>query len=92
MLDLVSDAMNVNVPALSYETTSIFKDIEMAELYPNSDYYTDFTISPALPTGVNIDSNTGIISGTASATSTQTYMVNAKKFTGEAVTAQLPLV
>ena len=88
MIDLRSDAMNVNVPALSYTATSIFKDIEMAEIYPNSDYYYDFTVSPALPTGVNIDPNTGIISGAASAISSQTYTVSAKKYNGETVTAQ----
>ena len=64
MIDLMSDAMNVNIPALSYESTSIVKDMKMTEIYPNSDYYTDFTVSPSLPTGVVLDPYTGIISGT----------------------------
>ena len=87
-LDLTADDTTVTVPELSYASTTIYKDIEMAELYPTYMYYRDFTITPALPAGVTIDPNTGVISGTASAESATTvYSVTAKKYTGEATSA-----
>ena len=92
MIDLFSDATTVEVPALSYENTSIYKDIEMAELYPSSDHFTDYTITPALPQGIALDYSTGAISGTATQESAlQTYTVSAKKFTGEPVSTQFSL-
>ncbi len=92
MIDLFSDATTVEVPELSYENTSIYKDIEMAELYPSSDHFTDYTITPALPQGIALDYSTGAISGTATQESAlQTYTVSAKKFTGEPVSAQFTL-
>ena len=38
------------MPELSYTTPLIInKDIEMGEVYANSNYYYDFTVNPALP-------------------------------------------
>ena len=84
-LDMFSDDIGITVPDLSYENSiTTYKNIEMAEVYPTSSYYTDFQITPALPTGITIDSQTGMISGTATAVTTtpQTYSVTARKITG----------
>ena len=44
---------------------TVFKDVEMGEVYPNSEYYFDFVVTPALPEGITVDPTTGKISGTA---------------------------
>ena len=91
-LDLRSDDTTVTVGQLTYVSTIIFKDIEMAEVYPSEMLFRDFTITPALPAGVSIDPNTGVISGTASAESAATtYTISAKTFTGTAVSATFSL-
>ena len=88
-LDLTADAIPASIPELAYTTPLIInKDIEMGEVYPNSDYYYDFSVSPALPTGISIDVNTGKISGTASALMAATsYQITAKKYGGGSSTA-----
>ena len=95
-LAILTSSMGAEIPALKYaepgEVVSIFKDIEMAEMYPNSDLYYDFAITPALPEGITLDVNSGVLSGTASAMSAQTtYTITAKKMTGETVQVLLPL-
>ena len=46
-MDLTADATAITVPELSYTTPLIIsKDIEMGEVYANSDYYYDFTVTP----------------------------------------------
>ena len=95
-LAILSSAVPSDVPALKYvetgETITIYKDIEMAELYPNSEVYFDFSIQPELPAGITLDANSGIISGTATGfAALTTYTISAKKVTGEAVQATLAL-
>ena len=87
-LDFTADAIPV-VPELSYTTPlAITIGVEMGEVYPNSDYYFDFSVSPALPTGISIDPNTGKISGTTSTLMTATtYQITAKKYGGGSSTA-----
>ena len=88
-LDLTADSTAITVPELSYTTPLIInKDIEMGEVYANSAYYFDFTVNPALPTGVSIDPNSGKISGTAHvAMPATTYQITAKKYGGGSSTA-----
>lgn len=84
-LDLFSDATAVEVPALSYTSNiSVYKDIEMAEVYPSSSYYTGFTIQPQLPAGLTLDPFSGMLSGTATSVTSAptTYTITAQKFTG----------
>lgn len=91
-LDLLSNSMVEPVQPLSYESTDIYKNIEMSEIYPSSTYYTNFRVSPALPNGVVIDFFEGIISGTATALqSRQTYTVTALNVRGGEVTATFDL-
>ena len=89
-VDMLSDSTTAVVPALTYETTTVYKNIEMAELYPNSDFYYDFSVNPPLPNGITINANNGMISGTATEFMTSTtYTVTAKKYNGEPATSTL---
>ena len=91
-MDLTSVYTTMTVPDLSYAATTIYKDIEMGEVYPNSAYYYNFQVTPALPTGINLDPNTGMISGTATAEmAATTYSITANKLTGGTSTASFSL-
>ena len=92
-LDLLSDSLNMNVPDLSYPTPIVLtKSVEMGEIYPNSEYYFDFTVSPALPEGISIDRTTGKISGTCTElVAAATYSIQAKSFAGGVKTAVVTL-
>ena len=64
----------------------------MDEIHPNSDYYYDFTVTPALPAGIVIDPNTSKISGTATTLMPATACtITAKQFTGGQVTLSVEL-
>ena len=91
---MYSDTLTAQPPALSYTPSiSVFKDVEMAEVYPSSNLYSDFTVNPALPNGITIDTATGMISGTAhQQTSPTTYTVTARKYNSyETVTTTFSL-
>ena len=90
-IDLSSVCTTMTVPELSYAATTIFKDIEMGEVYPNSVYYYNFQVTPSLPIGINLDPNTGMISGTATAVASGTYSITANKLTGGTSTASFSL-
>ena len=93
MLDLRIESMDFDVPALSYTSPlTIFQNIEMAEVYPNSEFYTAFNVTPALPTGITIDSTTGMISGTTGEVGSGDYIISATKVTGGAVSFTLHLI
>ena len=78
-----ADAIGV-VPELSYPTPLVLSaGVEMGEVYPNSEFYYDFTVTPALPEGLSIDTNTGKISGrVTSLLPSATYSIQAKKVSG----------
>ena len=79
-IDLYSDSMTEDIPNLSYSEIVAIKDVELAEVYPNSNKYRDFTISPALPTGLSLCPANGIILGTATEYSDpKNYVITAKK-------------
>ena len=91
-LDMNAVYTTMTIPELAYESTTIFKNVEMGEVYPNSEYYFNFQVTPAFPGGINIDPNSGIISGTASAEmATTTYSITANKLTGGTSTASFSL-
>ena len=82
-LDLKSVLTAFTIPDLYYPTTTIYQNIEMGEVYPNSEYFYNFSIQPELPAGIHLDPNTGMISGTASALmQTTSYTITANKLTG----------
>ena len=91
-LDLVSDRMQMTIPALSYEAATIFQNIEMAEVYPSSEYYTDFSITPSLPVGLQIDPANGVISGTTTdILASTTYTITASTVVGMSTTIPFTL-
>ena len=91
-IDLSADAIGV-VPDLAYTTPIvIIAGVEMGEVYPNSEFYYDFTVTPALPEGLSIDANTGKISGrVGSLLPSSTYSIQAKKVNGGTSTAVVAL-
>ncbi|OAO17017.1 hypothetical protein AV274_1271 [Blastocystis sp. ATCC 50177/Nand II] len=91
-IDLSADAIGV-VPELSYPTPLVLSaGVEMGEVYPNSEFYYDFTVTPALPEGLSIDTNTGKISGrVTSLLPSATYSIQAKKVSGGVSTAVVTL-
>ena len=92
-IDIAMDLIPATVPELTYSTPIVInKDVEMGEVYPNSEYFFDFTVTPALPAGIVIDSLTGKISGTANAEMpATTYSITAKKVGGGSSTAAITL-
>ena len=92
-IDIAMDLIPATVPELTYSTPIVInKDVEMGEVYPNSEYFFDFTVTPALPAGIVIDSLTGKISGTANAEMpTTAYSITAKKVGGGSSTAAITL-
>lgn len=80
-IDLRSDNTQRDVPPLQYESLSVYKDIEIGEIYPNSNYYADFSIASSLPLGLSMDPNTGVISGTVhEIMALQVYTITAYPF------------
>ena len=79
-IDMYSDNMNMDIPALSYSDIFAIKDVELAEAYSNANKYRDFTISPSLPEGLSICPASGIILGTATEFSdAKNYVISARK-------------
>ncbi|KAK8831392.1 hypothetical protein WA577_001585 [Blastocystis sp. JDR] len=87
-IDLSADAIGV-VPELSYPTPLVLSaGVEMGEVYPNSEFYYDFTVTPALPEGLSIDTISGHV---ASLLPSATYSIQAKKVSGGVSTAVVTL-
>ena len=79
-----ADAIGV-VPELSYPTPLVLSaGVEMGEVYPNSEFYYDFTVTPALPEGLSIDTISGRVT---SLLPSATYSIQAKKVSGGVSTA-----
>ena len=92
-MDLYADNNMIDPEPLAYpDTNEVFKGIEMSEIIPSGGKHFDFAISPSLPNGLSLDSQTGWICGTASDISAATtYTVTATKFTGGTATATFSL-
>ena len=92
-LDLQSVATTTTIPGLQYnqgQPLEIYKDIEMGEAYPNEDLFYDYAVTPALPEGITLDPNTGMISGTTHImASTTTHTITATKLNGEQASCTL---
>ena len=91
-IDMYTDNLAVAIPDLQYVESPVFKDIEMGESYPTENMYRDFSIQPALPTGLSLCTGTGMIYGTATVGSPQTaYTISAHKANGDATSYVLNL-
>ena len=83
-LYLAADRISTSIPDLSYQgTLEGYKDIELAEVYPSSDKYMQFSVAPALPTGMSIDPSSGIIMGTPRELQSGQVVISARKLSGE---------
>ena len=73
-------------PQISYTTPNVYYEtVAISPLTPNKNGTTvnSFSISPALPAGLNFDTSTGIISGAATVQSSRTtYTITATNTTG----------
>ena len=84
----ITITVNDVIPTISYSPNSFIetKDIAMTSVTPTSSggAVLSWSISPALPTGLNLDTSTGEISGTATILSPSTnYMVTAVNSGGD---------
>lgn len=90
-LDLLVEAIPATIPALTYESISIYRDIEMAEVYPSSSLYYGFTCT-SLPASIVIDPYTGVISGTPHALQSATvYTITATAVNGQPAQATISI-
>ncbi|KAK8791013.1 hypothetical protein WA158_005644 [Blastocystis sp. Blastoise] len=87
------DFNKLTIPPLAYSSTSVtgYTNSQITSLYPSSEYYRQFTISPALPAGITLSASTGTISGTPTAPSSGTYTISATGITGTATTVSVTI-
>ncbi|KAM7454373.1 hypothetical protein BLSTO_04870 [Blastocystis sp. subtype 1] len=92
-IDLGMEVLPAAVSELAYSPViTVFKDVEMGEVYPNSEYFFDFVVTPALPEGITVDPTTGKISGTARTEMAATdFTITAKKVGGGSSSATVTL-
>ena len=92
-LNLYATSVLADPAPLTYPaSTEIFQGIEMSELIPEGSGYYDYSITPALPEGLSIDSSNGWVSGTHSSIMSPTsFTVTAHKITGGTTTASFTL-
>ena len=81
------------VPFTYPSSITVYQNVEMAEVIPeNTAGFYDFTVSPALPAGLQISRDSGWISGTATAlSSATTYTVTATPIYGQQVSVSFTL-
>ena len=92
-IDLGMEMLPAAVPELAYSPViTVFKDVEMGEVYPNSEYFFDFVVTPALPEGITVDPTTGKFLGTArTEMAAASYTITAKKVGGGSSSATVTL-
>lgn len=93
-LDFLMESVPSSIPQFAYEDSplSVFHNIEMAEVYPNSAYYTGFSVQPSLPAGILLDPITGVLLGTPTVLSAaSSYVVSAVSYLDEVKTTTISL-
>ena len=91
--NLLSTSTPSTIPDLAYETPLVFfLNSETQPVYPTWNYYSNFTVSPALPAGLLLDFYTGMMSGVATELSEErTYTITAQKVGGDSTTTTVTL-
>ena len=94
-LDLKLVYTSFDIPALDYgfDSLTIYKYERIEDIYPNSEYYYDFSVNPDLPNGLILDPITGVISGSSLESVIETvYTISAYKMTGEMESTEFSLI
>ncbi|KAK8810774.1 hypothetical protein WA158_007349 [Blastocystis sp. Blastoise] len=89
---LIEDINSLVIPDFSFTPSNLvaYKDAVVPALLVSSEYYYDFTISPALPTGLTLDSSNGYLNGIPTTLLTPTtYTISAKSLQGTPVTTTI---
>ncbi|KAK8791790.1 hypothetical protein WA158_005167 [Blastocystis sp. Blastoise] len=89
---LMIDAASLVIPPFSFTPSNLvaYKGAVVPALLVSSEYYYDFTISPALPTGLSMDTSNGYFNGVATQLQNPTtYRISAKNIQGIPVTADI---
>lgn len=92
-MELFSDQVKSKAATLTYPSSvTSYAQVDMPEVYPNSDLFHSFVVNPSLPTGLTLDSISGIIRGIPQAQQERkTYTVTAVELNGASVSAQLSI-
>ncbi|KAK8794614.1 hypothetical protein WA158_001595 [Blastocystis sp. Blastoise] len=91
---LIEDTNSLVIPAFGFTPSSIvaYKGVTVPALIVSSEYYYDFTISPALPTGITMDSSNGYLNGIPTQLQLPTtYTISAKNPQDITVTTTITL-
>ncbi|KAK8797176.1 hypothetical protein WA158_004386 [Blastocystis sp. Blastoise] len=87
------DFNKITVPAFGYPTNSItgYIGAQLTSVAPTSEYYYNYEISPALPTGLYLNTGSGNIYGTPTVPATGTYTITAMGPSGTVSTSVLTI-
>lgn len=93
-IQLLTTLFSINAPSTLYPNElHLVKDLIMEPLYPESDMYYSFSVSPSLPPGILFDSITGGLSGTPTSVMTALpYTFTARTLNGTLVTSVVSIV
>ncbi|KAK8797378.1 hypothetical protein WA158_004586 [Blastocystis sp. Blastoise] len=89
---LMIDAASIVIPPFTFNPTNLvaYKGGIIPALLVSSEYYHDFSISPALPAGISMDTSNGYFNGIATQLQNPTtYRISAKNIQGVPVTADI---
>ncbi|KAK8792931.1 hypothetical protein WA158_005095 [Blastocystis sp. Blastoise] len=85
------DFSKVTVLPLTYSSTSItgYVNAKLTSIYPKTEYYHNFQITPSLPNGLYMSSGNGVIKGTPLSVSSATYTITALNPSGTTSTVTI---
>ncbi|KAK8810192.1 hypothetical protein WA158_002620 [Blastocystis sp. Blastoise] len=89
---LIEDIESLVIPDFSFTPSDLvaYKSVPVPALLVSSEHYYDFTISPALPTGLSMDSSNGYFNGIPTLLQSPTvYTISAKSLQGTPVTTTI---
>ena len=92
---LYTNPTAADIPSLSYPLSSlnVYRNVEIAELYPMNNYYHSFSAKPSLPEGLILDYYSGMIYGTPlHLSANQSYVISATTYTGSKTSVELSVV
>ena len=82
------DYIDITTTSLASANTSVAYTASLAASFGVSGTPDQWSVSPALPTGITLDPSSGVVSGTASSASTGTYTFTATELSGDKLVAR----